>query len=146
MTLASLLQEYENRFPRNGAFELRRGEQIQTRAKEERGPEEAWVYLIYSRRGRKRELLYVGKAGTLRQDGSLKDQKLPGRIRNRRKGMRSQQYYQLQFQQHGFDALPFRWFVTYAGNVGIIPAKAEADLLQAFFDDTGRLPLWNDAL
>jgi hypothetical protein len=145
MAFDELLDDYRRRFPRNGCFELREGESIRTRAEEERVPREPGVYLIYGRKERRRELLYVGKAGTLRQDGVFKRQKLRGRLSARQKGMSRQRWYQNQMRRLGLDALVFLWFVTFDDSVRVVPSKAEADLLQAYFDDENRLPRWNES-
>ena len=36
------------------------------------------------------------------------------------------------------------WFVTFDQHIRVLPAKAQSDLLQAHFDEWGRLPPWND--
>lgn len=46
----------------------------------------------------------------------------------------------------GLDSLFFYWFVTFSDHIHVIPAKAEADVLQMFFDECGRLPHLNKSL
>ena len=49
----------------------------------------------------------------------------------------------IKWRSEKLDALEFEWYVTFEGSSKVLPLKAEADLLQAYFDDFGRLPPWN---
>lgn len=144
MESARMLDDYADRFPSQGSFELRKGERVVSRAGGV--PEEPGVYLIYGLRKGAKELLYVGKAGTLQNNGTFKDQKLRGRLSAKQRGVLRQRFFQEQIEVLNLDALEFRWFVTFHGSARVIPAKAEADLLQAYFDEKSVLPRWNEAV
>lgn len=146
MSFSELVAQYRQQFTQNGSFELRSGQQMRLRCVEEQVPELPGVYLIYGRRQSETELLYIGKAGTLRKDGTFKDQKLRGRLNNKQQGMPRQEFFEQQMHAVGLDALAFTWFVTFDSRSRIIPAKAEADLLQVYFAETGQLPEWNDCV
>ncbi|MNL32783.1 hypothetical protein D3C87_1546570 [compost metagenome] len=97
------------------------------------------VYIICGRMGNGNEVAYIGKAGSLCRDGSFKKQKLKGRLQAKKDSQRNRkEWYQELLQR--YEALVFHWLVTFDGDVRIVPAKAEADLLQAYFDENGRLP------
>lgn len=138
-----MVDDLRERFPQNGSFTLIRGEKLSTAS---RGtPDEAGVYLIYSLKAGERELIYIGKAGTLRQDGTMKDQRLRGRINAAHGNISRARFFAEQITHLGLEALEFHWFVTYGDAVKIPPAKAEADLIQTYFDEYKRLPLWNES-
>ena len=138
-----LLDDYCQCFLKHGSFELRKGEKIHSRAREEHVPKEPGVYLIFDSQGGK--LLYIGRAGTLCRNGTFKDHMLIDRLSATRKGIGGQKFYERKMAELQLDALVFYWFVTWADNVRIIPAKAKADLLQACIDEHGYLPEWNEA-
>ena len=141
--LSQTLASYHDRFPRNGHFELRKDERIGALPKAQRPPESPGVYLIYGSTDDKPK--YIGKAGTLRRDG-FSNQRLYTRIVKGKHGPQNisgRQFYQKQMTIESIDALVFRWFVTFEGNTRTIPAKAEAELIQAFYNDWGSLPAWN---
>ena len=147
MSLDTLLRDYEQRFPKSGAFELRRGESLRKRAVAEGLPDEPGVYLIYGRRNEVWELLYIGRSGTLHNDGSFGSQKLLKRItKGKQEGVRRPRFFRERMALLGIEALRFRWFVTFADGNGVIPAKAEADLLQAYLGEHSRLPPWNKSV
>jgi hypothetical protein len=134
---------YTGPFAVQGVVELQPGGSIATCCRLGRVPNAPGVYLIDGLRAGVPTLCYIGKAGTMRQDGSFKDQGIAGRLTAKQQDMSRQQYFQQQMAAYSFDALRFRWFVTFQDQVRILPAKAEADLLQAYFDAHSRLPLWN---
>ena len=147
MTFDKLLSDYRQHFPWNGSFELRRGEKIGIRAKEKGVPNEPGTYLIYGCKGGRSELLYIGKSGLLRQDGTFGDQKLLKRItKGKQDGMPRRAFFPEQMKLLGLEALVFHWFVTFTPSVRVIPAKAEIDLLQAYSDEHEKLPLWNKSI
>lgn len=148
MTFDELLSDYRQRFPWHGFFELRKGEKIGIRAKEEGVPDKPGVYLVYGYKDGRSELLYIGKSGTLHEDGDeFSDQKLLRRItKGKQDGMPRRAFFPEQMKLLGLEALIFYWFVTFTLNVKVIPAKAEADLLQAYFDEYDKLPLWNKSI
>ncbi len=143
MAFTQMLGRYDKRFTINGSFRLQRGENLRTCIQRNQVPDMPAVYLIYAVRQRRAELLYIGKSGTLRSDGSFKNQMLATRLRMKQGKMWRAEFYAEQMKKLRLTALHFQWWVTFDDKVRIIPLKAEADLLQAFFDDHRRLPQWN---
>jgi hypothetical protein len=60
--------------------------------------------------------------------------------------MTRQAFVEQEMDKSGWESLVFSWFVTFDASVHVIPAKAEADLLQAYFDENGHLPEWNQSI
>ena len=143
MSFEDWLTQYTGRFTARGAVELKPGGSIHTSCRLGSVPNAPGVYLIDGLRAGIATLCYIGKAGTMLQDGSFKRQGLAGRLTAQQGEISRQQYFQHQMTAYAFDALRFRWFVTFMDQVRILPAKAEADLLQAYFEVYSRLPLWN---
>lgn len=134
---AEFLQDYNSRFPEQGKFELHRGEPYKVSGV----PEAPGVYLIYGRTGSQVELLYVGRSGTMETRGSFSDQMLYTRLaRGKQDGQSRKVWCPWVIEEFGLDALVFHWIVTFSDSIRVLPAKAEADLLQAYFDEFGRLP------
>jgi hypothetical protein len=98
------------------------------------------VYVI--RQGTTREVLYVGKGGTIDKAGNFKAQDIPGRLANVKGG----------------DLSADEWFGSLAKEKGPLiieyvllaskpesPAFVEACLLQAYINEQGSLPYRNNA-
>ena len=143
---SELLNDYSQMFSEHGSFTLRKDEKISQRCREEGVSDKPGVYLIYGLHRSEHKLLYVGKAGTLQQDGTFKKQKLLGRLNAVQDGIPRQRFFQEQIEHLDLDALVFNWFVTFSQQVRVIPAKAELDLLQAYFDEYHKLPLWHKTI
>ena len=143
MDFEELLRITSLSFPQNGSFELLPGQDIRKRIKESSVPDKYGVYFICGTKRKRNCLLEIGKAGTLRNDGSFKDQKLSGRLSARQEGISRQEFFQRKMAELQLDGLLFYWFVTFDRDVFIVPAKAEVDLLQEYFDENGHLPTWN---
>ncbi len=145
MAFVELIERYDKRFPNNGSFRLRRGEDLRTTIATNDVPRLPAVYLIYSVRSKRTELMYIGKSGTLQTDGSFKEHMLAQRLRMKQGKQWRAEFYREQMELLKLAALEFKWWVTFDNKVRVIPLKAEADLIQAYFDDHGRLPPWNRA-
>lgn len=146
MEFAELVRIASRSFPQNGSFELLPGQGIRKRIRESRVPDKPGIYFICGTNRGRCYLLYIGKAGSLTNDGSFKGQKLSGRLAAKQQGIRRQKFYQQKMAELQLDNLLFYWFVTFDKDVHIIPAKAEAGFLQEYFNGNGRLPAWNAAM
>lgn len=74
---SSLLTEYRCRFREHGSFQLLPGQSIDRVVSANRVPDKPGVYVIHAITDPV-QLVYVGKAGTLNNDGSWKGQMLAG--------------------------------------------------------------------
>ena len=100
MGLETLLQKYMKRFKRRGSFCLACNEDLRACIAQNEVPNLPAAYLIYGVKGRGRELLYIGKSGTVRTDGSFKNQGLAVRLRMKQtKTVWRAQYYADQMAQ-----------------------------------------------
>ena len=105
------------------------------------------IYLIYTYTGRTKELVYIGKAGTMLKEKNFQRQKLMGRINNTSHNKPRNKYFKEKMKKGNFDKLVFYWFVTYSDVLNskkIVPAYLEAKLLQHFVNKKETLPKWNE--
>ena len=52
------------------------------------------IYLIYGHYNEHEQLLYIGKSGTVNQDGTMGDQGLRGRLNNKQEKMPRKQFFE----------------------------------------------------
>ncbi|HBT20704.1 MAG TPA: hypothetical protein DEA47_05020 [Peptococcaceae bacterium] len=146
MTFEEVLLKYKQCFRNQGTFDLKKEEKISSRVREAKVPNKPGVYLIYALKKTNCELIYIGRAGTMLRDGSFKKQGLFERLKAKQKGISRNKYFQEQMKKLGIETLIFEWFVTFDEYTKVIPAKAEAELLQAYFENYNVLPLWNNCI
>lgn len=131
------LNKYEN----NGHFFFKKGDSLSTVSKDV--PEKPGVYYILRLASGRIDLVYIGKSGTIMQNGRFKDQLLKGRINNKQDRMKRQEYFTLKIEQEKIDALDIYWFITMDGNNKDLPGYVEGLLMQRFYELKGTLPEWN---
>jgi hypothetical protein len=144
MSLKSTIEGTRSRFASNGQFSLRPGESINEVVSREQVPNNPGVYIIFRRHDLERPL-YIGKAGTIKADGSWRKQGLRKRLTMKQGGVFRREFFSKLMSDKGF-GLTFVWFVTHDQNSRIIPALAEAELLQAHYDQYGCLPELNKSV
>lgn len=86
------------------------------------------------------EVVYIGKAGTIKQNGSYKKQNISKRLKNIRDKQDSNDYFKDYMEDKELDSLTFTCIVTVPTK---LPGFVEADLVQKFFDEEKILPLLN---
>ena len=101
-------------------------------------PNTPGVYIIYNSKG---EIVYIGKAGTINQDGTFKKQGLRRRLNNQHHGMRREDYFISKIEENNLDHIIIKWYEV---NHGVIPGYAEGILIQEYFNKYGELPPWNE--
>lgn len=139
--LRNKLDDFAERFPTQGTFSFHQEDSLRRESQGTVGRH--GVYLIYGVSGGQFELLYIGRSGTVTQEGKVGKQDLHGRINNKQNGVDRQRFFKLKLRAEKLDALIFDWFATFDDKMKTLPSYAEADLLQAFFDENGCLPRWN---
>ena len=89
------------------------------------------------------EILYIGKGGTLKNDGTFKDQNLNGRLLASRgkEYSTSYKYFKHKMNQHNLEVVKI--YVIYT-NMNNPPAFIEAISLKHYFNINNSLPLLND--
>ena len=132
-----------NKYKNNGHFFLRKGQSLKEVSKNV--PNLPGVYYIIRLAKGRIDLVYIGKAGTINQDGSFKKQGLGGRLNNMQKNEKRQDFFNKKIDEENIDALDIYWFVTYDENHKDLPGFVEAILMQHFFDIYRQLPQWNNA-
>lgn len=99
-------------------------------------------YILCLAKGRV-DLVYIGKSGTILQNGTFKNQLLQKRLNNKQEGKSREQFFKDKIQQEQIDALDIYWFVTFDEKHRDIPAFVEAQIMQRYFEIYGQLPAWN---
>jgi len=130
-----------NKYKNNGHFFFKKGDLLSVVSKDV--PEKPGVYYILRLARGKVDLVYIGKSGTIMQDGRFKDQLLRGRLNNKQNGIKRQEYFTLKIDQDNIDALDIYWFVTIDENCKDLPGYVEGLLMQRFYELNGTLPEWN---
>ena len=69
-------------------------------------PNTPGVYIIYNSKG---EIVYIGKAGTINQDGTFKKQGLRRRLNNQHHGMRREDYFISKIEEDGIAYIDIKW-------------------------------------
>lgn len=129
-----------NKYKQNGHFFFTRDQKL---SEECNAPELPGVYYILQLRKGKVDLVYIGKSGTLNQNGSFSKQQLKTRINNKQNGTKRQDFFQEIMAENDIDALDIYWFVTFDKNHNDLPAFVEATIMQRYFEIYGCLPEWN---
>lgn len=138
--------QYLSQFSWHGEVELRMGMKLRSLLVAGGVPSRPGVYLIHGRGSWGDQLLYIGKAGTLKTDGTWRSQGLRERLCAKQGGLTRQRFFEKRMAEGRWDSLRIDWFVTVCDGVDILPAKAEADLLQIHYQQTRALPLWNEGI
>ena len=98
------------------------------------------VYVVWQRATDK--VIYIGKSGTMCQDGSFKNQGLAKRLVNREKGQMRQVIFGERVEKYGELLIEY----VVAKDSSMIPGYLEARLLQAYYDEHNQLPPDNASL
>ncbi len=98
------------------------------------------VYLV--RQQANGEVLYIGKSGTIKQNGSFKGQDIPGRLKNVKGNATANQWFTSLVEEKG----PLTVEYVFLTGTPKSPALMEAVLLQAHLNEHGFLPYRNKVL
>lgn len=131
------LKKYKN----NGHFFFKKGDSLKEVSKDVSDLPGVY-YVIQLARG-KVNLVYIGKSGTIRNNGKFKGQGLRGRLNNKQDGMKRQEYFDLKFEHYQMDGLDIYWFVTFDNANHDLPGYIEGLMIQRFFEVYSQLPEWN---
>ena len=142
MPFEHALEAARTRFAHNGRFTLHPDESINDVVKREGVPTGKRIYVIFGGDNAERPL-YIGKSGTVNQDGSWKGQTLRKRMTMKQGGISRRHFFGSLMSEEFNAGLTFQWFVTHNETVKTIPALAELELLQAHFEQFDCLPKLN---
>lgn len=124
-----------------GNFSFRKGDNLVQKSKDV--PEKPGVYYILRTANGKVDLVYIGKSGTVLQDGTFKSQLLRKRLNNKQENVKRQVYFDRKMDEENIDGLDIYWFVTVDDKNNDLPGYVEAVILQRFYETHGKLPEWN---
>ena len=133
------LRKYNN----NGHFFFKSGDSLKDVSKDV--PDLPGVYYIIRLAGGRIELVYIGKSGSIEQDGQFKKQGLRGRLNNKQDGLQRQDYFEKKFREENIDGLDIYWFVTFDKANRDLPGYVEGLIMQIHFEIHGSLPAWNNS-
>jgi hypothetical protein len=108
------------------------------------------VYIIYALKGLQIELIYIGRSGEVKSDGSLFIRKagiggLKDRLVNGKQfGEPRRNSWKSQMLTEKIDALDVYWYTTHNEKFVDCPRILENKLLQKYFNIYGSLPKWNN--
>ncbi|MEI6408752.1 MAG: hypothetical protein WCR52_05180 [Bacteroidota bacterium] len=140
-----------NRYQQNGHFHFRQHESLRLFCNAP--TDKSGVYLVYALAKGKMELIYIGRSGKLKKDGSIfvrksgiggiKDRivngfqfgKIPRRIS-----------WPTQMNIDNIDTLNVHWYITHGDDYNDCPRVLENALLNRFVEIYGVLPRWNRVL
>ncbi len=137
-----VLADFRDKFSQRGEFVLGSEESVRTAVRENGVPVGYGVYVISAIRGTSREVVYIGKAGTLRHDG-YGEQGLRKRLKMKQGDVPRERFFPDYIAEQKLDGLHFEWFVTVGEATDTPPFLAEALLLAAHVREYGRLPALN---
>ena len=106
------------------------------------------VFLVYTV-GEAKELIMVGSTGTVQNDGTLKikngglNDKIVEGHQFAKTGRKNS--WPAQMKKDDITTLEVVWYETFNNDSKVIPTFVEAQVLQNFLDENGRLPKWNVA-
>jgi hypothetical protein len=143
-TFEDLLKDYTYK-NKCGIFFLEKGEKIREVLVENNISNEYGVYLIYSIKDNTEELIYIGKSGTISQNGEFKRQGIKDRLKAvTTNNMQRDKYFQQEvIDKYNFDKLKFVWIITFDDKWKELPAYSESRLLQLYYDNHSVLPTLN---
>jgi|SRR5690554_166515 len=139
-----------NKYQNTGHFFFEKGSMLSQVTKEV--PNLPGVYYILRLARGKIDLVYIGKSGTIEQNGTFKNQLLRkrlntcvelGRNDKQEKDIQQQEFFEQKIDEENIDALDIYWFVTFDENHQDLPGYVEGALIQRYFDTFGELPPWN---
>lgn len=133
----SELSKYKNK----GHFFFEKGKNLKELSKDV--PDLPGVYYILRLPKGKNELVYIGKSGTILQNGSFKEQGLNGRLNNKQEGIKRESFFNEKCINENIDVLGIYWYVTFDKKTQDLPGFVEGTILQRHFEVYGQLPLWN---
>jgi len=145
MRVGTTLKAFRRTFQRRGTFTLSSDESINAAVRRQDVPNAHGAYIIADS-PECRTIFYIGRAGTVTLDGKCKEQGIRRRLVNLQGRERRSVVFQHFMAERKLAGLFFEWFVTFDDAIKVLPAYAEARLLQAYFDEHGRLPELNKSV
>jgi len=128
-----------NSYFQHSSFVLNFDEKLSQKTKEIKLPNSFGIYIIYQNQKSYENIIYIGKAGEVKNNGTFKNQGLLKRLKNVRNNKTANNYFKELFCDD-IDKIIIEYFET---SDGIIPSFVEASLIQEYFSAFSKLPLLN---
>lgn len=129
------------KYRHKGHFFFKKGDNLKLASKSV--PQQPGVYYIFKLAKGAVDLVYIGKSGTINQNGTCRNQLLNGRINNKADGKRRQDFFEQKIAEENIDGLDIYWFVTMDEANHDLPGYVEGLLMQRYFEIYNSLPPWN---
>jgi hypothetical protein len=130
-----------NKYKNNGHFFFKKGNSL--KEVNISVPDSPGIYYVIRLARGRVELVYIGKSGSILQNGNFKGKGLQAHLNNKQEEINLQEFFDLKFDQEQIDGLDIYWFVTYDKTNHDLPGFIEGLIMQLFFEVHGRLPEWN---
>ncbi len=134
----TILKSYKH----NGSFVFNRQDQLVEVCNAPR--DESGVYLIYSNDSD--HIIYIGSSGKMHQNGKLKTRPngIWARLVNGKEREKPrQEEWPRKMGEANLNSIRIEWYITFNEETEHIPLYVESMLLQKFYEDHKRLPIWN---
>ena len=90
-----------------------------------------------------KDIIYIGKSGTMINDGTFESQGIAKRLTKKQNSLPRNVYFQNVIKEYKFEKLEFLWITTFDEICQEIPSLTEAKMIQAYFSQYKKLPLLN---
>lgn len=136
-----------SKFKNSGSFQFSSNDDLEVVCN---APNDAsGVFLVYAIQEDNKELIMVASTGTVQNDGTLKVKNggLYDKIVNGHQFAKTARKYswKTQLSLEKIEAVEVFWYETYNDKTKFIPTFVEAQILQLFLKENGKLPRWNVA-
>ena len=100
------------------------------------------AYIIYANGKKCENIVYIGKGGTINNNGDFEKQQLRERLNNQQHEMRREDFFKWKMSQSkNLHKLIIQWLIIKDNS--FMPAFLEALLIQLYYSKYHKLPLWN---
>jgi len=130
-----------NKYKNQGHFFFQKGNALSVQSEDV--PDLPGVYYILRLARGRVDIVYIGRYGTVLQNGDFKNQMLRNGINGEQDVMKNQKYFEKKMVQEGIDGLDIYWFVTVDKHHQDLPGFVAGQIMQRYFDIHGCLPSWN---
>ena len=108
MQINKLIQEFTKEFDKYGSFELLPNEIINEVVIREKIPNEYGIYIIYGIKDELEAIIYIGKSGTLKNNGKFKNQSLRKRFTMKQEGIIRKDHFKKITLDNNYNKLKFK--------------------------------------
>ena len=142
MKIQELIENYK-KSNQHGIFELKKDEIIDDIVDKNKVPNSYGIYIIYSIKILPENIIYIGRSGTMLNNGTFRSQGIAKRLTKVQNGLQRKIYFQKIIEECKYEKLVFLWITTFDKNYQEIPSFSEAKMMQAYFNQYKKLPLLN---